>query len=52
MVAHLVCLQAATEVDAMQKELSEAKIVVERATLECNQLLEVGGSHTSCRPTL
>lgn len=34
-------IQAATEVDAMQKELTEAKVVVERATQECNELLEV-----------
>ena len=34
-------IQAATEVDAMQKELSEATVVVERATVECNALLEV-----------
>ncbi len=34
-------LQAATEVDAMQKELSEAKVVVEQATVECNELLVV-----------
>lgn len=34
-------IQAATEVDAMQKELSEAKVVVERATVECETLIEV-----------
>lgn len=33
--------QAATEVDALQKELSQARIVVKAATEECNQLLEV-----------
>ena len=36
-------VQAATEVDAMQKELSEAKVVVQKATEECNALIEVGG---------
>jgi dynein heavy chain len=36
-------VQAATEVDAMQKELSQAKVVVETATRECNELLEVSG---------
>lgn len=34
-------VQAATEVDAMQKDLQEAKKVVEAATAECNALLEV-----------
>ena len=34
-------IQAAAEVDSMQKELSKAKIVVEQATVECNDLLEV-----------
>lgn len=34
-------IQAAVEVDAMQKELSQAKVVVEQATKECNELLEV-----------
>ena len=33
--------QAATEVDALQKELSQARVVVKAATEECNQLLEV-----------
>jgi hypothetical protein len=35
--------QAATEVDALQKELSQARVVVQAATEECNQLLQVGG---------
>ncbi|KAF5830619.1 hypothetical protein DUNSADRAFT_14266 [Dunaliella salina] len=39
--------QAALEVDAMQKELSEAKVVVEYATRECNQLLEVISTNTA-----
>ncbi len=34
-------IQAAVEVDAMQKELSVAKVEVEAATLKCNELLEV-----------
>lgn len=34
-------IQAATEVDSLQKELSEATVVVEQATKECNELLEV-----------
>lgn len=34
-------IEASEEVDRMQKELSEAKIVVEEATIECNNLLEV-----------
>jgi hypothetical protein len=38
-------IQAAVEVDAMQKELSEAKVVVEQATKECNELLEVRVSY-------
>ena len=33
--------QAATEVDALQKELSQARVVVKAATEECDQLLEV-----------
>lgn len=37
-------IQAAAEVDSMQKELSQAKVVVEAATQECNELLEVGDS--------
>ena len=40
-------IQAATEVDAMQKELSEAKVVVEQATKECNELLEVISTNTA-----
>ncbi len=40
-------IQAATEVDAMQKELSEAKVVVEQATQECNELLVVIGASTT-----
>uniref|UniRef100_A0A6S8LSH1 AAA+ ATPase domain-containing protein n=1 Tax=Dunaliella tertiolecta TaxID=3047 RepID=A0A6S8LSH1_DUNTE len=39
--------QAALEVDAMQKDLSEAKVVVEYATRECNQLLEVISTNTA-----
>lgn len=35
------CLQAASEVDSMQKELTQAKVVVEAATQDCNALLEV-----------
>ena len=34
-------LQAASEVDSMQKELTQAKVVVEAATQDCNSLLEV-----------
>lgn len=34
-------IQAAQEVDLLQKELSEATVVVEKATKECNELLEV-----------
>jgi len=34
-------LQAASEVDSMQKELTQAKVVVEAATQDCNALLEV-----------
>lgn len=34
-------VQASAEVDVLQKELSQAKVVVQRATQECNQLLEV-----------
>uniref|UniRef100_A0A061RTL5 Dynein heavy chain 1, cytosolic n=1 Tax=Tetraselmis sp. GSL018 TaxID=582737 RepID=A0A061RTL5_9CHLO len=34
-------IQAATEVDEMQKELKEAKVVVEKATVECNDLIKV-----------
>lgn len=33
--------QAATEVDALQKELTQARVVVQAATEECNQLLTV-----------
>jgi hypothetical protein len=33
--------QAATEVDALQRELSQARVVVQAATEECNHLLEV-----------
>ena len=40
-------IQAAVEVDAMQKELSEAKVVVEKATLECNELIEVITTNTA-----
>ncbi|MEW5308429.1 MAG: hypothetical protein WDW38_000392 [Sanguina aurantia] len=40
-------IQAATEVDAMQKELSEAKVIVQQATEECNELLEVISSQTA-----
>ncbi|GLI59150.1 hypothetical protein VaNZ11_000978 [Volvox africanus] len=39
-------IQAAVEVDAMQKELSQAKIVVEQATKECNELLEIISTNT------
>ena len=34
-------IQATKEVDSMQKELNEATVVVEKATKECNELLEV-----------
>lgn len=34
-------VQAASEVDSMQKELTQAKVVVEAATQDCNALLEV-----------
>jgi dynein heavy chain len=34
-------IQAATEVDSLQQELTHAKVVVEAATKECNELLEV-----------
>ena len=34
-------MQAASEVDSMQKELTQAKVVVEAATQDCNALLEV-----------
>ena len=34
-------MQAASEVDSMQKELTQAKVVVEAATQECNALLDV-----------
>jgi len=40
-------IQAAVEVDAMQKDLTEAKIVVEKATRECNALLEVISTNTA-----
>eukprot|EP00798_Chlamydomonas_sp_ICE-L_P031818 gene31818-7022_t len=40
-------IQAATEVDLMQKELTEAKVVVEAATKECSELLEVISSSTT-----
>ena len=40
-------MQAATEVDAMQKELTQAKVVVEAATQECNELLEVITTNTA-----
>lgn len=33
--------QASEEVDVLQRELTQAKVVVEAATQECNQLLEV-----------
>ena len=36
-----VPVQAASEVDSMQKELTQAKVVVEAATQDCNSLLEV-----------
>jgi len=34
-------VQASAEVDVLQRELNKAKVVVETATQECNQLLEV-----------
>lgn len=34
-------MQAASEVDSMQKELTQAKVVVQAATQDCNALLEV-----------
>jgi len=34
-------VQVSSEVDVLQQELSQAKVVVEAATRECNQLLEV-----------
>lgn len=34
-------VQVSSEVDVLQRELSQAKVVVEAATRECNQLLEV-----------
>jgi type I site-specific restriction endonuclease len=39
-------VQASAEVDVLQKELNKAKVVVEAATQECNQLLEVCSKHT------
>ena len=39
--------QAASEVDGMQKELTQAKVVVEAATQECNALLEVITTNTA-----
>nr|Q9SMH3.1 RecName: Full=Dynein-1-alpha heavy chain, flagellar inner arm I1 complex; AltName: Full=1-alpha DHC; AltName: Full=Dynein-1, subspecies f [Chlamydomonas reinhardtii]CAB56598.1 1-alpha dynein heavy chain [Chlamydomonas reinhardtii] len=39
-------IQAAVEVDAMQKELSQAQVVVAQATKECNELLEVISTNT------
>jgi hypothetical protein len=39
-------MQVSAEVDVLQQELSQAKVVVEAATRECNQLLEV---RWSCR---
>ena len=44
---HSLLMQAATEVDAMQKELTQAKVVVEAATQECNELLEVITTNTA-----
>jgi dynein heavy chain len=35
--------QVSSEVDALQQELSKAKVVVEAATKECNELLQVRG---------
>lgn len=43
----VVSLQAASEVDGMQKELTQAKVVVEAATQECNALLEVITTNTA-----
>lgn len=40
--------QVSSEVDVLQQELSKAKVVVEAATRECNQLLEVSFT-TVCR---
>ena len=40
-------IQAAVEVDEMQVELKEAKVVVDRATHECNELLEVISANTA-----
>ncbi|GMH41526.1 hypothetical protein BSKO_09436 [Bryopsis sp. KO-2023] len=40
-------IQAAKEVDILQKELSEATVVVEKATRECNELLEVISKNTA-----
>ncbi|WIA10356.1 hypothetical protein OEZ85_010548 [Tetradesmus obliquus] len=40
-------VQASAEVDVLQKELSQAKVVVEAATQECNQLLEVISVNTA-----
>lgn len=40
-------MQAASEVDGMQKELTQAKVVVEAATQECNALLEVITTNTA-----
>lgn len=34
-------VQASAEVDQLQKELNQAKVVVQAATQECNKLLEV-----------
>jgi hypothetical protein len=41
-------VQASAEVDVLQKELSQAKVVVEAATQGCNQLLEVSGQWRLC----
>ena len=43
----VMSLQAASEVDGMQKELTQAKVVVEAATQECNALLEVITTNTA-----
>lgn len=40
-------IQAAKEVDEMQKELKEAKVVVEKATVECNELIGVITKNTA-----
>lgn len=40
-------IQAAVEVDEMQKELKEAKIVVQKATVECNELIGVITKNTA-----